>query len=514
MNFLEKVISVISPKTALRRQAVRNHLKLLGGSARKYEGASKSDRLKLWNPTDSSANEEIKGGAVSLRQRARELRRNNAYAHRAIQVITTNVVGTGIKPVFKIKNKALKDFFETSWKEWAESSKDCDFDNFQNLQGLQAQVMDAVAESGEVFILRKRQNRSRSIPLKLQVLEADFLDTSHNEDLAGGSKIRQGIEFGISGEIRAYHFYKNHPGETGTIRAAAKGTEKVRVPADQVIHVFEKKRPGQIRGVTFLHPVMIRLRDLDLFQDASLKKQQISACYSAFIYNATGDSLDNPYKQSSDWELLEKLDSGTIEELPPGYDIRFADPPSSNQYPDFVRTELMSIATGLSITYEALTGDYSNVNFSSARMGFLEFQRTIKRWQNELMVSQFMRGVFDWFVDSIQFSTGAQAYNISPEKIGVTFTTPAREMVDPGKEIPAYRDAVKAGFKSISEVIRGLGYNPDEVFEERAREIELLKEMGIATDSDPTLGKQAPKPDPQPVEEPQDSEETDDEPSD
>jgi lambda family phage portal protein len=154
--------------------------------------------------------------------------------------------------------------------------------------------------------------------------------------------------------------------------------EKVRITADQVAHVFDKKRPGQIRGVTFLHPVMIRLRDLDIFQDASLKKQQISACFSAFIYNSTGDTLENTYSNKSEWELLEKLDSGTIEELPPGRDIKFADPPSSDNYPDFVKTELMSIASGLGITYEALTQDYGNVNFSSARMGFLEFQRNIK----------------------------------------------------------------------------------------------------------------------------------------
>jgi lambda family phage portal protein len=240
---------------------------------------------------------------------------------------------------------------------------------------------------------------------------------------------------------------------------------------------------------------MIRLRDLDIFQDASLKKQQISACFSAFIYNATGDTLDNTYSNKTEWELLEKLDSGTIEELPPGRDIKFADPPSSDNYPDFVKTELMSIASGLGITYEALTQDYGNVNFSSARMGFLEFQRNIKRWQNEILITQFLDTVFEWFVDAIQFAPGAQSYNITPDKVRVSWTTPAREMIDPAKEVPAARDAVKAGFKSISEVIRSQGYNPIEVFEERAKELELLKSLGIATDSDPSLSNKqgAPK---------------------
>lgn len=481
MNLFDRMISFFSPRVALRRQAARSHMRLIEGQVRKYEGASNSDRIKLWNPSDSSANQEIKQDATSLRKRARELRRNNAYAHRAIQVITTNVVGSGIKPVFKIKNKSMKKYFDEAWDRWAEKSSDCDFEGFQNLIGLQAQVMDAVVESGECFVLRKRQSTSNGVPLKLQVLEADYLDHSHNEDFKDGRQIRQGIEFNTKGERVAYHFYKNHPGEKTT------KMQKVRVPSNQVRHVFEKKRPGQIRGVTFLHPVMIRLRDVDIFQDASLKKQQISACYSAFIYNANGDTLDNTYSNDSEWELLEKLDSGTIEKLPPGYDIRFADPPNSTDYPAFVKTELMSIASGLGITYEALTQDYGNVNFSSARMGFLEFQRNIKRWQNEIMIMQFLNGILDWFIDAIQFSKGAANFNISADKVQASWTTPAREMIDPSKEVPAARDAVKAGFKSISEVIRSLGYNPEEVFAERSEEMRVLKELGISTDTDPSL---------------------------
>lgn len=486
----------------MRREIRQRQLAITAGQLRKYEGASSSSRLRLWNPSDSSANTEVKGGAVSLRQRARELRRNNAYAHRAVQVLTTNVVGSGIKPVFKMPNKALKTFFVDSWNKWANSSTQCDWDNCQNLQGLQSQIFEAVVESGECFILRKRLSRAPGVPLRLQILEADFLDISDDRDLANKGRIRQGIEFNSTGERVAYHFFRNHPGETGTIRTGTKADDKVRIPADQVIHVFEKKRPGQIRGVTWLHPVMVRLRDLDIFQDASLRKQQISACFAAFVYNATGESLDNtdPNKNDSTWDLLEKLDSGTIEHLPPGFDIRFSDPPQSDTYPDFVRTELRSIASGLGITYEELTQDYSNVNFSSGRMGFLSFQRNIKRWQNEIMVTQVLNKIFDWFVDSIQFSPGAQNYNINPDRITASWTTPAREMIDPSKEFPAANDAVKAGFKSISEVIRSMGYNPDEVFEERAEELKKLKELGIVTDSDLASQKKAEAPKEPPIE--------------
>lgn len=484
MNWFERLILAVAPRAALKRQAARKSALLLEGSFRRYEGASNSNRFKLWNPSDNSANEEIKKDAKGLYRRARELRRNNPIAHRAIQVISTNVVGTGIKPVFSSTNKRLKNLADTEWERWAEKTTDCDFDGFHNLTGLQSLVMDAVAESGECFIVRSRQSTGRGVPLKLRVLEADYLEHSQNTDdgLAGAvanprNEIRQGIEFDPSGRRVAYHFFEKHPGEKSTY------TQKIRVPAERVIHVYRKQRPGQIRGVTFLHPVMVRLKELDQFQDASLKKQQIAACYSAFIYNSTGDSLENTYSNKTEWELLEKLDSGTIEELPPGYDIKFADPPGIDFYSEFIKTELMAIAAGLGVTYEALTQDYSNVNFSSARMGFLEFQRNIKRWQNDIMVSQMLNRVFDWFVDALQFMPGA--LNVDPSRISVSWTVPAREMIDPSKEVPAARDAVKAGFKTVSEVIRSQGYNVDEVFEERAKELEMMKELGIKTDSSP-----------------------------
>jgi capsid protein len=141
MNFFDQLISFFAPVSALRRQAARSQIQMLESSVRKYEGASNSDRLKLYNPTGSSANEEVRGGAVTLRQRARELRRNNAYAHRAIQVITTNVVGSGIKPVFQIgKNKAMKEFFDSAWDQVGRQiQENADFDGFHNIQGLQSQ---------------------------------------------------------------------------------------------------------------------------------------------------------------------------------------------------------------------------------------------------------------------------------------------------------------------------------------------------------------------------------------
>jgi lambda family phage portal protein len=479
LNFLDRFISLFSPTLAVKRQAARVQLKMLSGGQRSYEGASKSNRLKLWTASDSSVNTEVKGGAEELRKRARELRRNNPYAFRAIQVIVSNTVGTGIKPTIKGNNKRLIKQAQMKWQEWAESSKLCDYDAQKNVYGLQSLIMESVVESGECFVIRRKLNRvEKGVPLKIQVLEPDYLAFDLNEDLKNNSKIRQGIEYNGNGERVAYHFYAKHPGDYEYNK-----NEKRRVRADNVLHVFKQQRPGQQRGVSFLHPVMVRLKELDIFQDASVKKQQISACFSAFITSQSGMELETTETPKSEWNLLEKLDAGTISELPPDVDIKFASPPSVDFYSDFIKQELFAIAAGLGITYEALTQDYGNVNFSSGRMGFLEFQRNIKNWQNEILITNFMIPLFDWFLDALQFATSndINAYNLS-----ATWTVPAREMIDPAKEINANKEAVKAGFKTISEVLRQLGYNPSDVFEERKEELEILKGLGVNTDTDPS----------------------------
>lgn len=477
MTFIDRLIQLFAPRLALERHVAQTRMRLLTDGVRKYEGAAKTDRLKLWNASDSSVNTEVKDGAKLLRKRARDLRRNNPYAARAVQVITSNTVGTGIKPSIHGQNQRLLKTAEMKWKAWAEASNACDYDGRNNIYGLQAVVMDAVAESGECYIIRHRRSASvGQVPLQLQVLEADYLDNNHKEDLPNRNKIRQGIEYDPTGRRLAYHFFRHHPGDNEQFLQ-----EKIRVPASRVLHCYKQSRPGQARGVTFLHPVMIRLRELDVFQDASLRKQQVAACFSAFLYNATGDSLDTIDTPKSEYELLEKLDTGTIQELPPGFDIKFASPPSIDFYADFVKQELMAIAAGLGITYEAMTQDYGNVNFSSGRMGFLEFQRNIKRWQDEILIGQFMSPLFDWFLDALQFATPT---DMNAMNLEASWTVPAREMIDPSKEVPANRDAVRAGFKTLSEVLRQQGYNPKEVFQERLLETQMIKEMGLKFDTD------------------------------
>ena len=359
-----------------------------------------------------------------------------------------------------------------------------------NFYGLQLLAMRSVVESGEVLIRLRREPRRKIVdregverevpPISLQLLESDFIATDQqlNKKLDNGGAIIQGIEVDGQGRVVAYHLYQWHPGSADTFGFQKSLLDTVRVPAEEILHLYRMDRPGQLRGVPWLSPVMLRLRDFDLFEDAQLKRQQTAAMFTGFIHDLQG--LDEPLSETDECEIGEKLEPGIMEILPPGKDIKFSSPPGAENYGEYTSAVLHAIATGLGITFESLTGDLSQVNFSSARMGWLEMSRNIDTWRNNVMIQKMLVPAFAWFKAAAeligQSTTGARA----------AFTPPRREMIDPTKEVPALKDAVRAGFKTLSEAVRESGYDPDTHFAEMQSDKEMLDELGLVLDTDPS----------------------------
>ena len=95
-----------------------------------------------------------------------------------------------------------------------------------------------------------------------------------------------------------------------------------------------------------------------------------------------------------------------IEYLAPGKDVKFATPSASGGYAEYMRVQLHAIAAGVGLTYELLTGDLSQVNYSSIRAGLLEFRRRMEALQWQLLVPGLCRPVWQRFVATAQ-ATGA-----------------------------------------------------------------------------------------------------------
>lgn len=435
---------------------------------RRYEGASKGKRFSRWSTNGLDSNAELSPSLPALRNRARDLRRNNPYASRGIMAIANNVIGKGIKTQIRGEGS---DSIETLWNDWTKN-KNFDHEGRLNFFQVQHLVTQALVESGEV-LLKKVINKSLNFPLTYQVLEADFIDTTRSDiRLPSGNFILQGIEFNQSGKRVAYYLYERHP---GSIVADPKSSfTSNRVPASDVHHIFRQDRPGQVRGVTWLAPVIVRLKDLDDYEDAQLVRQKVAACFAAFVKDINGD-IDS----EDDCDLGEKIEPGIIEFLPPGKDIEFATPPSVENYKEYITTNLRAIASGLGVTFENLTGDLSEVNFSSGRMGHLEFQRNIDAWRSNIIISQMIDPIVS------DFKEMATLLGIKTDGLNFVHVPPKREMIDPTREIPATINAIRGGLTTLSDEIMAQGNDPEEHFLQYSKDLETLDALGITLDSDP-----------------------------
>lgn len=466
MNAIDNVISFFNPEAGAKRARARLTL----DQVRRYDGSSVSRRNENWRTPNTSADAALGPNLERLRSRSRDLTRNNPYAARAVQVLVNNTVGGGVLGQVTSRSAARARRWNQLWEEWSKNPGACDHDARSDFHGLQALAFRCVVEAGEVLI-RKRIDPTAAFPLKLQILEPDFIDDTKADKLTeDGGYIREGIEYDSRDRRIAYHLHRTHPGDR-TLSVGA--WETVRVPADEIIHVFRRDRPGSSRGCPWGASVISRLRDFDDFSDAQLLKQKISACFAGFIVDAEApDAGSAP-------PLAETLEPGSLEILPPGKDIRFASPPTVGDFEDFSRAMLLQIAAGYGVTYEALTSDLSNANYSSARMGHLEFSRNVECWQRQIMVAQMLRPVWSWFRNA------AEILGEQPMDVTMTWTPARRELIDPQKEVGAIIEAVRGGLMSLSEAIRRSGYEPGEVLAEIARDAAMLDELGLVLDTDP-----------------------------
>lgn len=471
MNFLDNIVGLINPKAAVRRLQARAALAILDGQVRRYEAAGRGRRTNGLPKFDGSANVETALDLVALRAGSRHMIRNNPYARNAVRRIVTNTVGTGIQPSPKSKSKTRVKLVKELWKKWGET-KNCDFGGKKNFYGLTAMIMRAVVESGEVIVLKRRiQTRDNSNPIRIQVLEADYLDHAKDiKQLSNGGYITQGVEFDSNDQIRGYWLFETHPGEYGYRSSRF-------VSADDVLHIYDAERPGQVRGVPFISSAMLRLKDFDDYEDAEVVRQKIAACFAAFVQDADPDSSTG----GSDADMLERLEPGVIEHLPPGKTISFASPPTTQNYDGFSRKILQGIAAGYGITYEVLTGDLSNVNFSSGRMGWIEMHRQIEDWQYNMLIPMLCEEIWKWFIDGEVIAS-----SLSVGDLTVDWTPPRRTMIDPVKETEAAKNQVRNGFMSWQEMVRQFGYEPDQVLEELKQDKDKFEEFGLVLDVDGT----------------------------
>ena len=480
MNWIERTIEAVSPRWAAERAYYRAQLDF----ARGYDAAKGGRRRDGWLRPTTSANAEVGAAGAPSRASARELVRNNPLAKKAKRSYVANMVGTGIVPRAKTGNKVRDGRIDAAFEEW---SKISDADGMLTFYGQQGLVAGALFESGEVlnrFRDRPVANSADPYSLRLQILEPDYIDSSRFGQTGAekGSIISQGIEFDAQGRRVAYYLWNEHPGDMAAgLRAVS--LKSSRIPAEQILHVYRVDRPGQIRGITELAAALQKSYDLADYEEAELVRKKIAACFAAFVKQARAPgatTLTQSPTSDAQGRRIERLSPGLIQYLGLDEDVVFGAPPAADGYGEFIKAHKRDIAAGVNVTYEEMTGDFSQVNYSSFRAGQNGYRRAIEMDQWLILIPMFCDPAWRRFIDRL-----ALAGVIDRPAYGVEWETPRFESVDPYKDSIADRNDVRSGFVSLFQAIQRRGYNPREVLQQAADANALLDQLGLTLDSDP-----------------------------
>ncbi len=440
--------------------------------AQGWDAAGSGRRASGWVTAGENINALVMQGGELLRQRARDMIRKSPWASSAVRGLVADLVGTGIALRSRSKSKTVKEAIELAWTDWTEV---CDAAGLLDFALLQMLVCRTVIESGEALV-RFRPRRARDgldVPLQLEVLEPDHLPLHDIRDLPNGNIVRHGIEFNAIGRRVAYHLLRHHPGDVHGRRS----TQTTRVLADQVLHVFRVDRPGQVRGVPWSAPVLAKIYELDLYDDAELVRKKVAALFAGFIKKTDLDEptgTEDPDEVEDDGSVASDMEPGTLQVLGPGEEVQFSDPVDvGGSYGDFMGVQLHAVSAGFGTTYERMTGDLKGVTFSSIRGGELPFRRWAMQMQ-ALLAHQLCRpGFRRWFQVALLsevLQIGQLTSEVLRDARRVHWAAPGWPWVDPLKDAKAAGQSLADGTTSRSRVIEETGRDPVQVDEERAED--------------------------------------------
>ena len=406
-----------------------------------------------------------------INDRARDAVRNNAYAARIVDLWVANAVGTGVTTRWADENRAR------AWRAWTTSTA-CDAEGQQDWAGLQVLAVRAMVESGEALIRMRtvRPTPANPVGLQLMVMEADLLDTTR-VGMNGPNRIVQGVEVAPSGAVVAYWLREDYQDWPGTLIA----NKAERIPADEIIHLYRRRRPGQVRDVSWLAPILWQLRDLGSYEAALLRKAEIEACLAVIVNDDSEESVTGN-------GMVTDANGTTVEDIQPGLimyrrgtgSVDTISPSGGGSHVGFARRTLEAAAVGSGLTYDQVAGDLSQANYSSLRAGKIEFRRLLEQVQYTILIPRLIERVARRFE-----MQGALAGAFAPGMGDVSHVPPAPEMVDPMKDTMALIAQIRAGFVPPQDGPGQFGYDATQVVEMIREWNAACDDAGLVLDTDP-----------------------------
>jgi lambda family phage portal protein len=461
------------------------------GPSTDYRAASQGRRLAMWRPRNVGPNNVARGSLEIIRARARDAVRNDSWAGAANDKLVSNMIGTGIQSWSVNGTEQEQEGVQAVWDEWMHV---CDADGVLDGYGLQAMVAREWDEAGEVFcrLRRRRPSDGLPVPLQLQLLESEQLPMLWKM-ADNGNEIRAGIEFSAIGKRVAYHFYRYHPQDPRVNFGNA--AEITRVPAEDVLHIYEPLRIGQLRGTPRSTSVLVKQFNLDTLVDAAIERHKIGNLFGFFFRKkAEAGGTDsiigaNPEAQPAEGPLADfAMEPGMSAELPDGWDVQAPEPPAAGEgFFDIIKSQLLAICARHGIPYEVMTGDLNGVSDRALRLILNEFRRTLEQRIWLYMIPQYCQPVREAFFDAGVLAGTLDAPGYATRRSFYTATLHVPEgwpYSHPVQDIDADTKAVQAGFQAKSDVILSRGENPKRVRKQIAADNAADDAVDVAHTSD------------------------------
>ena len=453
---------------------------------RNYGGANSGRLFGDFVASSFSADSELKNSLPVLRNRSRDLARNNEYAKRFLNLIKTNVVGEkGFNTQVRARNPDLtldvagNRIIEDAFHQWGRLGN-ADVTGRLSWLDCQRVAAETLARDGEVFIKIIR-NRQYANGFTLQFIEADLVDDQENgRNEKNGNEIRMGVEMDQFHRPVAYHVLTSHPNDS--FFKTPKNREHVRVPAAEMIHIFMPVRTHQTRGEPFMAPAITGLKMLDGFAEASLVAARAAASKFAVLTTPSGEDFVGDDETEQDVPVVD-FEPASIFQLPEGQDLKLIDPNHpTTTFDEFQKAILRGIAAGLNVSYTSLSNDLTGVSYSSIRQGTIEERDHFKMLQS-FLVQHFCEPVFRAWLETTM-TVGDVPIPIDKfDKFAdaVVFRGRGFAWVDPQREINANILALSNGIVSLSDIAANYGRDVEDLFSQIQSDQEMAERYGIKT---------------------------------
>ena len=432
-----------------------------------------------------SLDDILKNDIRKLRDRCRDLSRNNEFVRRYINLMKTNVIGShGIKLQVRSKDKdqnldyIANNIIESRWRRWI-LKDNCDLAGRYGWLDMQNLLVQTLFTDGEVLV-QFVENADNDFKFAINFLDCDLIDENRNGN-NGKNDIRMGVEFDYRTKRPvAYYLYERNPYENFMQTSAV---ESRRVSADNLLHIYMPERANQSRGFSPISSVLKELKMLHAYAEAELVASRVNASAMGFITSPSGDQFTGEDTSSDGFSPMLNVEAGTIQQLPQGSDFKkFDTSHPTTAFDPFIKSILRQISAGLNISYNDLSNDYSSVNYSSIRQASLndrDYYKTIQQF----VINHFCKPVYERWL-KMYLTLGDEQLSPLPmskyNKFNDTVFIPrAFDWIDPLKEMNANVVGLKAGVVSLQDVVSKTGRDVEEHFEQLNKEKSLAKDFNI-----------------------------------